>query len=177
MTDPESPEVLAAEEPAPVDDPTTAVREDASDAELRAWAKDNGIEDVPTSGRLSSAWRETIINAMAAALAADPKEEVSAETTSTDSLTPESETVPEETVTTEETTTLSADGEVSSLSTEEPEAEVEAAPVETEPEATVDEEPEVEEEKKPVAPEFETGTYRSVFKAPNTFVSSQAYTA
>ena len=68
-------------------EPTT---EETSDADLRSWAKDNGIEDVPTSGKLSVSWREKIVNAMAKAL--DPKEEASAPTTSTTSSTPKTET-------------------------------------------------------------------------------------
>lgn len=117
------------EEP-PVDEASAA--EDASDAALRAWARDNGIEGVPGSGKLSAAWREQITAAMTAAL--DPKEEVSAEATS-----PES-----------------------SIS------------VETETTSTSEENPHPTEEPKQPEPVFE---YRSVFEAPNTFVSSQAYTA
>jgi len=60
--------------------PEDASAEDASDAELRMWARDNGIEDVPGSGKLSATWRETITTAMTAAL--DPKDEASAEDTS-----------------------------------------------------------------------------------------------
>ena len=110
-------------EPAPVDDATAA--EDASDAELRTWARDNGIDGVPATGRLSATWREQITAAIAAA--AEPP-----------------------------------------LIEEEPvELVVEEPAAEEEPEA---------EEVKPVAPEWETGVYRSVFKAPDTFVTSQAYT-
>lgn len=172
MTDPESPETLAAaEEPAPVDDPTTEVREDASDAELRAWARDNGVEGVPASGKLSSAWRETIINAMAAALAADPKEEASAEATSTDSPALTEEPTPDTTETV--TTDLTTDGEDSSPSTD--------APNEGETPLVEEEAVEIEEEEprdpKYDLPEFESGEYRSVFKAPSTFMTSQAYTA
>lgn len=101
--------------------------EDASDAELRAWAKDNGIEGVPASGKLSSAWRDQITAAMAAKL--DPKEEVSVEGTSSES------SISVETMT-EETSTEDI-----------------------------------------TEPEREPTEYRSVFKPPNTFVSSQAFTA
>ena len=104
----------------------------ASDAALRAWAKDNGIEDVPASGRLSASWRDQITSAMAAAL--DPKDEDSVESTSPDSST--------STETKEKTTT--------------PESESEPAPA-------AESIPEVE--------------YHSVFKPPNTFMSSQAFTA
>jgi len=87
--------------------PEDASAEDASDAELRTWARDNGIEDVPGSGKLSATWRETITTAMTAAL--DPKDEASAEDTSLASST------------SSETTT---DGEEASPSTEpEPVAE------------------------------------------------------
>lgn len=129
---------VTAEEPAPVDDPTTAVNEAASDAELRTWAKDNGIEDVPASGRLSAAWRDQIIAAMAAAL--DPKAEVSAVATP-----PESSTSVETTMTEEEP---GSSGEEASASTE------------------------------PVQPEFDNpwGEYRSVFQAPDTFMTGQAFT-
>lgn len=112
----------------PVVEETSA--EDASDAELRAWAKDNGIEGVPGSGKLSAAWREQITNAMAAAL--DPKDEASVEATSSESST--------------------------SLETMNETSEEEVPPSAEEPEP----EPEVE--------------YRSVFQAPNTFVTSQQYT-
>lgn len=142
-----------AEEPAPVDDPTTAVDESASDAELRAWAKDNGIEDVPASGRLSAAWRDQIITAMAAAL--DPKDEASAEpgASSPPSTSPET--------TTTETTAEPTGGESPSASTEEAPAE---RPL-TGPGSD--------------QPEFAHGgsEYRSVFQAPNTFVTGQAFTA
>lgn len=123
-------ESTTAEEPILVDDPVTAVDESAPDAELRAWAKDNGIEDVPASGRLSAAWREEILAAMTAAL--DSEEEPPVEA-------PPAESPP-------------------LVSTEDP----------------VEEESQTE---RPVQPEFETGEYRSVFKAPNTFVTSQNYTA
>lgn len=146
----------AVEEPAPVDDPVTVVDESASDAELRAWAKDNGVEDVPTSGRLSAAWRETILTAMAAAL--DPKEEASAEATSTPEVSTSSDTVTEEIPTTE--TVSTPDGESTSVPTEEPVSE--------------DEEP---GDPRLDMPEFETGEYRSVYKAPDTFVTTQAFTA
>lgn len=127
-----------------VDDPATAVDESASDAELRAWARDNGLTGVPTGGRLSAAWREQIVTAMAAAL--DPKEEASAEPSPTsDSSTPVTTGT-----TTVEMTVVSSTGEETSLSTE----------------------------KTPVQPEFaHGGEYRSVFYAPNTFVSSQTFTA
>lgn len=99
--------------------------EDASDAKLRAWARENGIEGVPGKRTpLSTEWREGITNAMTAAL--NPKAEDSAGVTSSEpSASPE-------------TTTEPLSGEKTS-------------------------EPVVE--------------YRSVFQAPNTFVSSQAYTA
>jgi hypothetical protein len=129
--------VVATAEPEPEVSDSAETAEDASDAQLRQWAKDNNIEGVPASGRLSSSWREQITNSMISSL--DPKEEDSAEDTSST--------------------------ETSSLTTEE-----ETASSTTEGEAV--EEPEV-----PVQPEFETGTYRSVFKAPDTFVSGQAYTA
>lgn len=115
MTDPEAPPV----EPAPpvedeplVDDPTTEVNEAAPDAELRAWAAENGIEGVPASGKLSAQWRTDILAAMEAAA-----------------------------------------------------AEVPPAP---------DPEPEPEEE--PVAEELVV-EYRSVFQPPDTWVSSQTFTA
>jgi hypothetical protein len=116
--------VTVAEEP--------VASEDASDAELRAWAKENGIEGVPTSGKLSAAWREQITAAMAAAL--DPKDEASADSSTSVETT------------TEETT---GSGESASAPTE------------------------------PVQPEFDNpyGEYRSVFKAPETFVHSQTYTS
>jgi hypothetical protein len=95
----------AATEPVTTDEDTTV--EDATDAELRAWARDNGIEGVPASGRLSATWREQITAAMTAAL--DPKEEGSAEAT-----TPESSTSVEETTTETDT----PDGESPSPSTE-----------------------------------------------------------
>ena len=138
----------AVEEPAPVDDPDTAVNEAASDAELRAWAKDNGIEDVPASGRLSAVWRDQIVAAMAAAL--DPKDEASVEP----SL-PESSTSPETTMT-ETTPEESSSGESPSASTEVPA---------TGPGSN--------------QPEFAHGgaEYRSVFYAPNTFVTGQNFTA
>lgn len=122
--------------------------EDASDSQLRQWAKDNGIEGVPASGRLSATWRDQISAAMAAALndmatALDPKDEDSAEATSSDSSTPM------ETETTDDSTDQS----------------------------NLDSTNEENAEPAPVAPEFETGTYQSVFKAPNTFVTSQAFTA
>lgn len=140
------------EEPAPVDDPDTAVNEAASDAELRAWAKDNGIEDVPASGRLSATWRDQIVAAMAAAL--DPKDEASVEPSS-----PESSPTPE--TMTETTLEEPSSGESPSASTEEAPAE------------------------KPLTgpgsdqPEFSHGgtEYRSVFQAPNTFMTGQNFTA
>jgi hypothetical protein len=125
-------------EPVITEDSTT---EDASDAALRAWAKENGIEGVPASGKLSAVWRDQITTAMAVAL--DPKDEVSvAPEDSPESSTSET--------TTEEPASGSSGEEETSPPTEEPVA---------------------------VQPEFETGEYRSVFKAPNTFVSGQAYTA
>lgn len=78
---------------APEAEPDTSA-EDASDAALRAWAKDNGIEGVPGSGKLSAAWRDQITAAMTAAL--DPKEEASAEVASPESSS--SETSSEEPV-------------------------------------------------------------------------------
>lgn len=144
---PTSDEPTVAEEPLVTETVTTddaSTAEDASDADLRAWAKDNGIEGVPASGKLSAAWREQIVDAMAEKL--DPKEEDSAGTTSTESSTSV------ETKTGEEP--LSGEKDSSS-----------------EPEKEVAEEPEV------VQPEREPTEYRSVYKAPNTFVSSQAFTA
>lgn len=115
MTDPVNTEPTV-DESAPVDDPTTAVNEAASDAELRAWAKENGIEGVPASGKLAASWREIIVNAMAVAL--DPKEEASAEATSTS----EPSTPPATTMATDSTPA----GESSSVQTE---TEVETEPV------------------------------------------------
>lgn len=86
MTEPET--TPDPEATAPVED-TSA--EDASDAALRAWARDNGVEGVPASGRLSASWREQITSAMAAA-SLDPKEEATAEATSTDMSTSETTT-------------------------------------------------------------------------------------
>lgn len=138
-------------DPAPsetVDDAASAEEETpeevASDAALRAWARDNGMEDVPSSGRLSAVWRDQITAAMAAAL--DPKDEASVEaedssaSSTSEMVTTETETTPEE-----------PGGDGPSASTE---------PV-------------------PVQPERDnpTGEYRSVFYAPNTFVTGQAYTA
>jgi hypothetical protein len=127
---PEAPVESVSTEPDPVlvDDPTTSVDEAASDADLRAWAKDNGIEDVPASGRLSATWREQILAAQAAAAAPVVEEETVVD--STDQSTPDS--------TDEET------------------------PVEV-------------EEVKPTGPEWETGVYRSVFQAPNTFIVNQEH--
>lgn len=42
-----------------------AAPSDISDADLRSWARDNGVEGVPGSGKLSAAWREKITIAMA----------------------------------------------------------------------------------------------------------------
>lgn len=104
--------------------------EDASDAKLRAWAKDNGIDGVPGKRvKLSDAWREKITNAMAAAL--NPKAEASAKATSSESS-----------ISVEKKTAEAPSGETDSPSTEEPVVE-----------------------------------YRSVFQAPDTFVSGQAFTA
>lgn len=139
-------------EPTPVFDEAAAAKaesqeeiaaEDASDAQLRAWAKDNGVEGVPTSGRLSAVWRENIILAMTRALALDPKDAGTAQaTTPTDSST-SSDT---------ETETTSEEG--------------------------LDKPAEVKLElplEKPLAtPVVE---YRSVWEAPNTYVSSQTFTA
>ena len=128
------------EDPVVTDSATTedsvTAAEDTTDAQLRLWAKDNGIEGVPASGRLSAFWREKITAAMASTL--DPKEEDSVVDTSS----PESSTSVE---TTMEETETGTSGEETSPSTEEPVK---------------------------VAPEFETGEYRSVFKPPNTFVNS-----
>jgi len=79
--------------------------EDASDAQLRTWAKDNGIEDVPANGKLSAAWREQITAAMAGALAVDPKAEVTAEATTEPSTLKETTTEKAGTSTTGEETT------------------------------------------------------------------------
>lgn len=132
------------EEPTPVIESVEVSEEDfaedASDAQLRQWAKDNGIEGVPASGKLSATWREQITGAMADALndvatALDPKGEDSAEATSSES-----------------STLLKAKAEKAS---EEPVVEdKESAPAEP---------PVVE--------------YHSVFEAPNTYVTSQAFTA
>lgn len=128
------PTVEVAPEPAPVEDPAMAA-EDATDAELRAWAKDNGIDGVPASGKLSATWRDQITAAMAAA--AEPVVEEETVVDSTDESTPDS----------------------------------------TEEETLAEEEPEVEaEEVKPTGPEWESGVYRSVFQAPNTFITSQEHT-
>lgn len=130
-------------------EPEPTVAEGTSDADLRAWAKDNGIDDVPASGKLSVSWRETITNAMAAAL--DPKDEGTAETTSTTSSTPETETksetewIPDP----EEREALKADLD-----------EALAADLQLLKEA---EEPVVE--------------YRTPWVAPETWVTGQAYTA
>lgn len=184
MTDPVNTEPTVEETEVVVDPPVAAlepepaegapvVSEDISDATLRAWARDNGIEDVPASGKLSATWREQITNAMANALALDPKEEVSAEVTLT-------EPAPSlETVTTEETTTETVstpDGESTSPSTEESKPEGSFvkgdsafdSPNTFSTSQTVD----VSEEKPKDAVE-----YHSVFEAPNTFVTSQAFTA
>lgn len=145
---PTSDETTVAEEPLVTESVTTddaATAEDASDADLRAWAKDNGIEGVPASGKLSAAWRDQIVSAMAEKL--DPKEEDSAGTTSFESSTSVETTNTEEEL-------LSGENDSSS-----------------EPEEEAAEEPEV------VQPEREPTEYRSVYKAPNTFVSSQAFTA
>lgn len=86
MTEPEEPTVTeetVVTESVATEEPTTT--EEISDAELRAWAKENGIEGVPASGKLSATWREQITVAMAAAL--DPKEEASVDAISTESST------------------------------------------------------------------------------------------
>lgn len=93
-----------------------AADESSSDAVLRTWARDNGIDGVPASGKLSASWRDQITAAMAEAQAEDPKVEDSAEGTSSSELSDK------------------------------------------------------------VAPEFEPAEYRSVFKAPNTWVTSQTFT-
>lgn len=148
MTEPEN-ATPAAESETPIFDATAAAAEAeetpaelAADAQLRLWAKANGIEDVPASGRLSAAWREQITTAMTAALVADPKEEASAGTTSTESSDSSSS---------ETTTETPSDGPTDEVKLEQPAL--------------------------PNIPEFETGTYRSVFYPPNTFVSSQYYTS
>ncbi len=156
----------AEEPPASVaeDEETETPEEAASDAVLRQWAKDNGIDGVPASGRLSAAWREEITAAMAESQAQNPKEEGSANDTSFEPSTSEDEE-------TESTT--------GGPKAAEPKAEVEPEPEsETDADAEAqDEGDEVEaEEQAPVPPEREQMEYRSVFKAPNTWVSSQAFT-
>lgn len=136
------------DEPAVVEEATSAFpdetveeetpEEAASDAALRAWARDNGIEGVPASGKLSAAWRDQITAAIAEAATEEPAEEEAAQ----------EDDFPQE---------------------DEDQAEVEAAfdsgeKVLTTPPA-------------PVQPEFEQVEYRSVFKAPNTWVSSQTFTS
>lgn len=163
MTEPEKtevPQVSESDTSEALVTPEDVSAEDASDAQLRQWAKDNNIEGVPATGRLSAAWRDQISAAMASALndmatALDPKEEASVEVTSSD---PSDQSEME--------MTTSTNGEETSSQTND-----------SSDEESQDEEEVVEEEVAPVAPEFETGTYRSVFKAPDTFVSSQAYTA
>lgn len=123
-------ESVVIAESATVKDSVTV--EAASDAELRAWAKDNGIDGVPTSGKLSTSWREQITAAMAAAL--DPKAEASVEAT------------PPESSTSVETMTEEKETGFGESSTQ-------------------------------TKPEFEPVEYRSVFQAPNTFVTSQTFTA
>ncbi len=129
-------------EPVATEEPVTA--EEVSDAELRAWAKDNGIEGVPASGKLSASWREQITTAMVAVLS--PKDEASVDNTSTE---------------------LSISMTTDSTDQENPDStDEESSPVEKTPVVVA-----------PVAPEFESGEYRSVFRAPNTFVTSQTYTS
>lgn len=130
---PEVPSEVEAEKVEAAEEPSA---EDASDAQLRAWARENGIEDVPGSGKLSAAWREQITAAMAAELAMDPKDEGSVEPASSKSS-PTTETT--------STTGDSTDQENSGST---------------------------EEETPEPAPE-----YRSVWQAPETWVSSQAFTA
>lgn len=134
VTPVEKPTPAAVEPEAPVVvEPVVEDPEDASDAALRAWAKDNNIEGVPGSGKLSAAWREQLTSAMSAAL--DPKEEGSVKPAS-----PESSS--------SETTSTTGD-------------------------STDQESPGSTEEEKPEpAPE-----YRSVWQAPETWVSGQTYTA
>jgi hypothetical protein len=117
-------------------EPEDTSAEDASDAQLRAWARDNGIEDVPGSGKLSAVWREQITAAMAADLAMDPKDEGSVEPASSKSS-----------PTTETTSTTGDSTDQKNLGS-------------------------TEEESPEPAPE-----YRSVWQAPETWVSSQAFTA
>lgn len=131
-------------EPVVTEDPATVAAEDASDAQLRAWAKENGIEGVPASGKLSAAWREQITTAMAAPVTSEEETISSGSFTSVETL--------------GETTVILTPDEA-----DDPVGEESLAAEVVEPE--------------PVAPEFETGEYRSVFKAPNTFMSSQAFTA
>jgi len=127
----------------------------ASDAALRAWAKDNGIEDVPTSGRLSAAWREQITIAMAAALA--PKEEASAEDTSSEPST-SSETMTEE--------------ELSGIPWIPDSTELK----DLRNDLNFALEKDLENLKKEWKEE-QVVEYRSVFEPPNTWVTSQHYTA
>lgn len=143
-------------EPTPVfDDAAAAAKadaaeeiaaEDASDAQLRAWAKDNGMEGVPTTGRLSAVWRENIILAMTEALAADPKDAGTAQATPA----------------------VDSPGSSGTSSG-------------TETETTELEKPAEVKLEKPlkVQPEFDNpaGEYRSVWYPPDTYVSSQAFTA
>jgi len=114
-------------------EPEVPSEDDASDAQLRTWARDNGIEDVPSSGKLSAAWREQITAAIAADLAMDPKDE--------GSVKPVSPTSSETTSKTGDSTYQENLGSA-------------------------------EEEKPESAPE-----YRSVWEAPDTWVSGQTYTA
>lgn len=124
-------------DPAPVAEEETP-EEAASDAALRQWAKDNGIEGVPTSGRLSAAWRDEITAAMADAQAQSPKVEASVSVTSSEPSTSD----------TAETAPPTGGPEVT---------EEEAAPA-------------------PIPLEREQMEYRSVFRPPNTWISSQTYT-
>jgi len=146
VTEPDTTEV-----PATVEEPA----EDATDAELRAWARDHGMENVPTSGRLSAAWREQITAAMAAA-ALDPKEEASAEATSTEPSTSET--------TTEDAGQpwITDPAELAQFK-DDIEAALEADAKLAAAKPFVAEEPVVE--------------YRTPYVAPDTWVTGQAYTA
>jgi hypothetical protein len=127
--------------------------EDASDSQLRAWAKANGVEGVPAGGRLSAVWRENIILAMTKALGSDPKDEGTA------TATPEADS-PGASATSTSTETV----------TEETRTEVALEkPVEVK----------LEQPLKPIQAEFDnpSGEYRSVWKAPDTWVTSQTFTA
>lgn len=146
-----TPDPAASTDPAPTETPEEIAAEDASDAQLRAWAKDNGIDGVPASGRLSATWRDQITAAMnaAAEAAAAPAEESPAE--------------PE------------AEPEIVSTDQSSPDSTEEESPAEAEEEVAAE---------RPLTgpgsdqPEFAHGgpDYRSVFQAPDTWMTSQAYT-